>query len=131
MPLSATRTALGGSFSASFQGSVEANLEGLQVAVVDAISVASQCPRTSFASSVVWDFAENIEPVFMGDDGEVVKEAVAERARDKEDGVSAMGAGFGDLVLVDDEVFAKAGDFGGGGGDFEVLGGCPGKRARR
>ena len=50
-----------------------------------------------------------------------MEEAVAERGRDKEDGVSAMGAGFGDLVLVDDEVFAKAGNFGGGGGDFEVL----------
>ena len=52
---------------------------------------------------------------------EVLEIAVAERGRDEEDSVGTMGAGFDDLVLVDDEVLAEAGNFGCGRGDFEVL----------
>ena len=96
-----------------FERGLKADLKGLQVTIVHATDVAADVLHEfSFFGSV--DFAEDIEPVaILGDEGEVVEVAEAQRAGDEQDGIGVMGAGFSDLVLVDDEVFAKAGNAGG------------------
>jgi hypothetical protein len=56
------------------------------------------------------DFAEDVERVLMSAGGEAGELGAGERGDDEEDGVGAVGAGFDDLVFVDDEIFAEAGD---------------------
>jgi len=103
-----------------FERSFEANFEGLEVAVVHAIGIAAQIlDEVDLFGGM--DFTKNVEAIPVGDHREVIQIAVAERGGDEEDGVGAMSAGFGDLILVDDEVFAKAGKFGGSGSDFKVV----------
>lgn len=50
---------------------------------------------------------------FVGEDEEVDEFGEVEALADEEDGVGAGGAGFVDLVLVEDEVFAEDGECGG------------------
>jgi hypothetical protein len=104
-----------------FEGSFEANLEGIEVAVVDATGCAAEV--TDFFKLVEGvDFDEDIEAVsLLGNESEGIEMTVPEGGGDEENGIGAMGAGFYDLVLVDDEVFAEAGNFGRGRGDFEIV----------
>ena len=130
---------VGRELAGEFERGFEADFEGLQIAVIHAVGVAADVPNEVDLLRRV-DFAEDVQAIAMGDGRVVVKVAVAERAGNEEDGVGVVGASFGDLILVDDEILAEAGQAGGGGGDFEVLqaaleeglvgedgeGGCPG-----
>ena len=63
---------------------------------------------------------EHVEREAVGDLGEVAQLGVGERGGDEKNGVGAMGAGLDDLVLVDDEILAQAGQRRGAGGELEV-----------
>ena len=52
--------------------------------------------------------------------GEALQLGIGERGGDEQNGVGAMGAGFDDLVLVDHEVLAQAGQRRGSRGQLEV-----------
>jgi hypothetical protein len=56
----------------------------------------------------------------VGGCGEARQFVVSERGGDEEDGIGAMSASFDDLIVVDDEVLAEAGNAGGGGGSLKV-----------
>lgn len=102
-----------------FQRSFEADVEGAEVAIVDAEAVAVEAADTGKLFSGM-DFAEDVKLERAGGGGEASEFAVRERRGDEEDGVGVMGAGFDDLVFVHDEIFAEAGKLGGGGGEIEV-----------
>ena len=53
-------------------------------------------------------FDQHIEREAVGDCGEVLDLGIGERGGDEQNGVGTVGAGFDDLVLVDDEVLAQA-----------------------
>lgn len=97
----------------------EADFKGAEVAVVHAERVAAEVADTSQLLAGV-DFAEDVEMLGVSGGGEAGEIGVRQRGDDQQNGVGAMGAGFDDLVVVDDEVFAKAGDLRGCRGDFQV-----------
>jgi hypothetical protein len=99
--------------------SFEADVEGMEVAIVHAVAVAAEIADAGKLFRRV-DFAEDVELECVGGGGEAGEVIVGERGSDQQDGVGAMGAGFNDLVLIHDEVLAKAGDGCGGRGEFEV-----------
>jgi hypothetical protein len=87
------------------QRCVEGDLEGVQVAVVDADEIASggECP---FELGVVVDFDERVELVLSGLVFEGDELVLFQGGDDEEDGVGAAGAGFEELELIEDKVFA-------------------------
>lgn len=91
----------------------------MEVAIVDAVAVAAEGAGAVQLFGGV-DFAEDVELMGVGGGGEASELVIRKGSGDEEDGVGVMGAGFDDLILVDDEVLAKAREVGGSGGDFEV-----------
>jgi len=98
---------------------LQRDLEGVQVAVVDADEVASSGESAVEFSGVV-DFDEDVKLQFAGAAVERSEIGVGESGDDEEDGVGAMDAGFEELKLVDDEVFAQAGNLHRLRGEFEI-----------
>jgi hypothetical protein len=95
------------------EGDFRVNFESPQIAIVDANGVifgVVQGAENFVELLGRVHFDENVEAQRMCEGGEALQLSATERGGDEEDSVSAVGAGFDDLVLVDDEVFAEAGD---------------------
>lgn len=99
--------------------SLEPDFEGAKIAVVHAVAVASEIADADQLVGSV-DFAEDLELERVGGGSEAGEVGVGQRGRDEQDGVGMVGASFDDLIVVDDEVLAEAGDLCGCGGNGEV-----------
>ncbi len=111
IPLSATFTTPAGMRDGQLQRSVEIDLEGVQVAVVDADQIEARIERAPHLFAVV-DFAEHVELELTGARAQVSIRHRRERGDDQQNRVRAIGARFQYLELVDDEIFAQAGKLG-------------------
>ncbi len=123
MPLSVTRTTVGGMRSTSASEVSRATSKGLQVAVVYADGLSAGLAETvKHAVELVGcvHFNQHVEREAFGHRGKVFHFSVGECGGDEQDGVGAVGARFNDLVLVDNEVLAQARERHGRRGEFEI-----------
>ena len=99
----------GGSFRPD-RAILEPHFEGLEVAVVHAIGVASKIPRTRSSSAAGMDLAKNIKTQPMGFFVKSTQFGISQRRDYQQDRVRTVRPSFEDLEFVDDEVFAQAGN---------------------
>src|SRR6202030_2652419 len=105
---------VGGELGGELEGGLEPHFEGAQVAVVDADQSAAEVTDAARLVAGV-DLAEDIEREFARAAGELRKLGIAERGGNQQNSVCAMRARLEELVLVEDEVLAQAGQGGGAG----------------
>jgi hypothetical protein len=110
---------IGGKFSGELKRSLQPHIEGAQVAIVHTEHATSQVTNALRLLPGV-DFAEHIEGVIAGGLGELFKLSICKRGNDEQDCVCSMDARFDDLVLVEDEVLAQAGDGRRAGGGSQI-----------
>jgi len=102
---------------------LEIDFKGAKVTVVDADGVGA-CGAEDVEEAIELgggvDFDEDVKGESAGARGKIAEVGVGQGGDDEKDGIGAMGAGLDDLLLVDHEILAQAGDFDGGGGEVEI-----------
>src|SRR5579859_289566 len=92
---------------------VQADLKSLEITAVHADNVGPALQRASQLLFIV-DFAQCVEVQGAGKIEQAPERFVVQRSQNQQDGIGMMGACFGDLKFVDDEVFAQAWQLGSG-----------------
>ena len=112
-----------GDLARQFVGDVEGGMEGAEVAVVYTYQVGFGFEGCGEFALVV-DFYQALHTALFGERLEFADDGDVQHGDDEQDGVGAVGAGFVNLVGVEDELFTQDGADGGmsdGSSGFEVL----------
>ena len=94
------------------EGSLDAQVESLQVAIVDADDAGAGGKRAvEFGGGVNLD--ERLHAEFAAESDQVAKKLVAESSDDQQETVGVVGARFPDLPGIEDKILAKDGELDG------------------